>query len=127
MKYLTPQQILYIHDQMIKRFGGSMGVRDIGLLESAVGRPLSSFDGKDLYPNIFYKSAALLQSLLKNHPFVDGNKRTALSSAGLFLRINRYVLKNMHKEEIEFAIRVDNEHLSIEQIVAWLKQYTKKI
>lgn len=127
MKYLVSQQILYIHDQMIKRFGGSMGVRDIGLLESAVGRPLASFDNKDLYPNIFYKSAALLQSLLKNHPFVDGNKRTALSSAGLFLRVNGYLLKNMHKEEVEFAIRVDKEHLSIEQIAAWIKKYTKKI
>jgi len=96
VKYLTSQQVLYIHDQMIKRFGGSMGIRDIGLLESAVGRPLASFDGKDLYLDIFYKSAALLQSLLKNHPFVDGNKRTALSSAGLFLRINGYILKMHH-------------------------------
>lgn len=104
-----------------------MRVRDIGLLESAVGRPLASFDGKDLYPDIFYKSAALLQSLLKNHPFVDGNKRTALSSAGLFLRINGYMLRNMHKEEVKFAIRVDNEHLSLEQIAAWLKRHTKKI
>lgn len=112
---------------MIKRFGGSMGVRDIGLLESAVARPLVSFDGKDLYPDIFYKSAAFLQSLLKNHPFVDGNKRTALTSAGLFLRVNGYMLKNMHKEEVEFAIRVDNEHLSLSQIVAWLKKYTKRI
>lgn len=127
MKYLTSQQVLYIHDQMIKRFGGSMGVRDIGLLESAVGRPLASFDGKDLYPDIFYKSAALLQSLLKNHPFVDGNKRTALSSAGLFLRINGYILKNMHEEEVKFAIRVDNEHLSLEQIADWLKKNSKKI
>lgn len=127
MKYLTPQQVLYIHDQMIKRFGGSMGVRDVGLLESAVARPLASFDGKDLYPDIFYKSAALLQSLLKNHPFVDGNKRTALSSTGLFLRINGYMLKNMHEEEVKFAIRVDNKHLLLEQIVAWLKKYTKKI
>lgn len=103
-----------------------MGVRDIGLLESAVFRPQASFDDKDLYPGIFDKAAALLQSLLKNHPFVDGNKRTALSSAGLFLRINRYRLKNMHKEEVKFAIRVDNEHLSLEQIADWLKRHSEK-
>ncbi|MDP2585697.1 MAG: type II toxin-antitoxin system death-on-curing family toxin [Candidatus Levybacteria bacterium] len=127
MKYLTPQQVLYIHDQMIKRFGGSMGVRDIGLLKSAVGRPLASFDGKDLYPDIFNKSAALLQSLLKNHPFIDGNKRTALSSAGLFLRINGYMLNNIHKEEVKFAIRVDNERLSVERIADWIKKYSKRV
>src|SRR5688572_20333207 len=82
VKYLSPQQVLAIHDQMIKRFGGSSGIRDVGLLESAVARPKATFDGNDLYPSIFQKAAALLQSLLKNHPFVDGNKRTALTSAG---------------------------------------------
>lgn len=112
---------------MIKRFGGSSGIRDVGLLESAVFRCQASFDGQDLYLGIFDKAAVLLQSLLKNHPFVDGNKRTALTSAGIFLKINGYKLINVHKEEVEFAIRVDNEYLSFEQIVAWLKKYTKKI
>lgn len=126
MKYLTPQQVLYIHNQMIKSFGGSIGVRDIGLLESAVARPLASFDGKDLYPNIFDKSAALLQSLLKNHPFIDGNKRTALSAAGIFLKINGHKLMNAHQEEVEFAIKVDNERLSLEQISKWLKEHSIK-
>lgn len=65
MKYLTPQQVLAIHDQMVKRFGGSRGIRDIGLVESAVARPMATFDSVDLYENIFDKAAALLQSLLK--------------------------------------------------------------
>ena len=121
MKYLTPQQVLAIHDQMVKRFGGSSGVRDIGLVESAVARPMATFDGVDLYEIIFDKAAALLQSLLKNHPFVDGNKRTALSSAGIFLKINGYNLKNYHEEEVEFGVNVDNKHLSIEEISVWLK------
>ena len=107
---------------MVKRFGGSHGVRDIGLVESAVGRPQATFDGNDLYETVFDKAAALLQSLLKNHPFVDGNKRTALSSAGIFLKDNGYRLKNTHKEEVEFAVRVDNENLSVEEISAWLKK-----
>lgn len=127
VKYLAPQQVLAIHNQMIKRFGGSFGVRDMGLLESAVGRPQASFDGQDLYVDIFDKAAALLQSLLKNHPFVDGNKRTALTSAGVFLKINGYKLVNAHKEEVAFAIRVDNEHLSIEEITKWLKKNSRKI
>lgn len=109
---------------MIKRFGGSAGIRDIGLVESAVGRPQSTFGGEYLYDSIFDKAAALLQSLLKNHPFVDGNKRTALSSAGLFLKTNGYKLLNQHKEEVEFAVKVDNGNLTIEQISEWLKKHS---
>lgn len=127
MKYLTPQQVLYIHVQVVSRTGGSQGVRDIGLVESAVFRPQASFDGKDLYVTIFDKAAALLQSLLMNHPFVDGNKRTALTSAGLFLKINGYTLVNAKKEEVEFAVRVDNEHLSLEEIASWLEKNSTKI
>src|SRR3989338_3185868 len=101
MKYLTIQQVLAIHDLMVKRYGGSGGVRDIGLVESAVARPQGTFGGNDLYPDIFDKAGALLQSLLKNHPFVDGNKRTALTSVGLFFKINGYNLINNHHEEVE--------------------------
>lgn len=127
MKYLTPQQVLAIHDQAVRRFGGSHGIRDTGLIESAVARPQASYAGKDLYQGIFNKAAALLQSLLKNHPFVDGNKRTALSSAGIFLKMNGYNLQNTHSEEVKFAIRVDNEHLNLEEISSWLKKNSKKI
>ncbi len=126
MKYLTPQKVLFIHNQVVKRTGGSHGVRDIGLVESAVFRPQASFDGKDLYITVF-EAAALLQSLLKNHPFVDGNKRTALVSAGLFLGLNGYKLKNANKDEVEFAIKVDNKHLDIEEISDWLEKHSKKI
>lgn len=119
--------MLLIHNRAIKRFGGSHGIRDIGLVESAVGRPRASFGGRDLYRTIFEKAAALLQSLLKNHPFVDGNKRTALSSAGIFLKINGYKLKNTHKGEVEFAIKVDNENLTREQIAKWLKDHSQKL
>lgn len=126
MKYITTPQVLAIHYQMVKRFGGSHGIRDLGLIESAVGRPQATYDGIDLYENIFDKAAALLQSLLKNHPFVDGNKRTALTSAGLFLKMNGYTLKNHHKEEVEFGVNVDNKHLSIEEIADWLRKHTVK-
>lgn len=112
---------------MIKRFGGSGGLRDLGLLESTVGRPQASFDGDDLYKTIFDKAAALFQSLLKNHPFVDGNKRTALASSGIFLKINGYRLTNTHEEEVEFAVSVDNQNLSFEEIAQWLEKNSKKI
>lgn len=127
MKYLTLQQVLLIHSRSIKIFGGSSGIRDIGLIESAVARPRATFDGKDLYKTIFDKSAALLQSLLKNHAFVDGNKRTAIVSAGIFLKLNGYKLINTHDEEVKFAIKVDNQNLTIQEIARWLKKNSKKI
>ncbi len=122
-KFLTVTQVLAIHDQMIKRFGGSPGLRDLGLVESAVARPKTSFEGKYLYLTIFDQAAALLQSLLKNHPFVDGNKRTALTSAGIFLKVNGLNLKNYHQEEVKFAVRIDNQNLTLEEISSWLKKH----
>ncbi len=112
---------------MIRRFGGSHGIRDVGLLESATFRPQSTFGGEDLYKGMFLKAAALLQSLLMNHPFLDGNKRTALASTGIFLRMNMYELINKHEEEVSFAVRVDNDHLSIDEIASWLKKNSKKL
>lgn len=127
IKFLSTTQVLAIHDQMVKRFGGSFGVRDLGLIESAVARPQSGFGGQYLYTNIFDMAAALLQSILKNHAFVDGNKRTALTSAGIFLKLNEVNLINSHKEEVNFAVRVDNQNLSLEEISKWLKDHSVKI
>lgn len=126
MKYLTIPQVLALHDQMVKRFGGSLGVRDLGLIESAVARPRATFGGEDLYPDIYTKAAALMHSLLKNHAFVDGNKRTAYSSCGVFLKLNGYKLQNMHKESLEFAMDVENNSLGLEEISNWLEKHSKK-
>ena len=92
-----------------------------------MARPRASFDGNDLYETVFDKAAALLQSLLKNHPFVDGNKRTALISAGIFLKMNGWKLVNSHEEEVVFAVNVDNKHLPVEQISQWLKDHARKL
>lgn len=122
--YLSAAQVLAIHDQMIRRFGGSVGIRDLKLIESAVARPQVTFDGLDLYKTIFDKAAALLHSLLKNHPFIDGNKRTALSSAGIFLSLNGYKLINKHKQEVTFMLDVANDKLTLQEISTWLKKYS---
>ncbi|HVZ58718.1 MAG TPA: type II toxin-antitoxin system death-on-curing family toxin [Patescibacteria group bacterium] len=126
MKYLTTAQVLAVHDQMVKRFGGSLDVRDLGLIESAVNRPQSTFDNEDLYPDIFLKAASLMHSLLKNHAFVDGKKRTAYSSCGVFFKINGYQLNNMHQENLEFTMNIENNSISLEEIASWLRKHTEK-
>jgi death on curing protein len=127
LSYLSVTRVLAIHDLMVKRFGGSHGLRDLGLVESVVARPQASFDGNDSYETIFDKAAALLQSLLRNHPFVDGNKRTALTCAGIFLKINGWKIINNHGEEVEFAVKIDNSNLSQEEISKWLEEHSEKI
>lgn len=111
---------------MVKRFGGSHGIRELGLIESAVQRPKATFDGVDLYPDVFTKAAALMYSLLKNHAFIDGNKRTAYSACGVFLKLNEYKLLNMHKESLEFTMNVENNSLELEEIANWLKRHATK-
>ena len=122
--YLTPQQVLFIHARLIATTGGEHGVRDVGLLASAVARPQATFDGTDLYPDLFEKAAALMASLALNHPFVDGNKRTAIAAAALFLRQNGLRLETTNAELERFTLSVTNEHLPIPQIADWFRRYS---
>lgn len=124
MKYLTVEEVLLLHARLIQRTGGSGGVRDMGLLESALGRPHATFGGRDLYPRLWDKAAALMQSLIKNHPFVDGNKRTALTATGIFLELNGYVLTADHEEVLDFVRRVARGEADIEAIAAWLEAHS---
>lgn len=127
MKYLTVKDVLLLHNLAIDASGGSHGLRDLGLLESAVARPKASFGGEDLYPTIFLKAGALVHSLLRNHPFIDGNKRTSMYSAMTFLELNGYKFIAKQKEVVDFALKVENEKLPVEEIAAWLKNYAERV
>jgi len=122
--YLTAQQVLFIHARLIATTGGEHGVRDIGLLASAVARPQATFDKTELYPDLFQKVAALMASLAQNHPFVDGNKRTAIAAAALFLRQNGFRLETTNAELEQFTLHVTNERISITSIAAWFQDYS---
>lgn len=123
MIYLTVEQVLLIHDRLIVETGGSHGVRDLGLLESAIFRPQSVLDETDLYPDIFTKAASLLQSLIQNHPFIDGNKRTGITSTILFLNLNGCQLEICNNELEQFTIDVATQHPTIEWIASWLTNH----
>ena len=127
MKYLMVQDVLLFHSLAIDEYGGSHGLRDLGLLESAVGRPQATYDGEELYPDIFLKGAALVHSLLLNHQFVDGNKRTAMFSVMAFLELNGYIFKAEQKEIVECALWIENKKPEIEEIASWLKSHTEKL
>jgi death-on-curing protein len=124
--YLTSEQVLFLHSRLISTIGGGHGVRDIGMLLSALGRTQATFDGKELYPDIMLKAAALIDSLVRNHPFVDGNKRTAITASALFLRLNGYLLQVENREMVLFALACAQSQLSLVEIAEWFRKYSKK-
>jgi death on curing protein len=120
IQYLTPEQVLFLHSRLVDETGGEHGLRDSGMLLSALGRPQATFDGKDLYPDLFSKTAALLDSLIRNHPFVDGNKRTAITTAGIFLRINGCELRVENAEMVRFTLACAQSQVDLAEIKDWL-------
>lgn len=125
MTYLTLEEILRLHFQVIEDFGGSHGVRDESRLKSLSEAPRQSVFGQEQYPTLHDKAAVYLRNIVGDHPFVDGNKRTALAACGIFLARNGQSLTAKPKELEDFAVRVAKEHLDIAQITAWLKAHSK--
>jgi death-on-curing protein len=125
VEYLTLEEVLLLHARLIQRTGGSGGVRDVGLLESALARPRATSGGEDLYPDLWHKAAALMHSLIKNHPFVDGNKRTALTATGLFLELNGYMLTASNDEAACFALQAAVGDVDVEAMAAWIESHSQ--
>lgn len=118
------EDVLFLHAEMIKLHGGSNGVRDIGSLESAIARPFMTFNGQDLYPSPIEKAAALIESVAKNHPFIDGNKRTAFYLAIRMLYDNQIDINASENDTYDFVIQVASGQYSYDDIVAWLQANT---
>ena len=124
--YLSVEQVLEIHAYQIRRFGGSAGLRDQGALEAAVGRPQMTFGGEDLYPEMPVKAAALMHSLVMNHPFVDGNKRVGAHAALLFVRANEMEPEITPAELTEVTLSLARGELSAEALTVWLRQRLRR-
>jgi len=121
------QDVLSIHERLIKDFGGASGVRDMGLLESAISRPFQTFDGNELYKSIQEKASALLESILINHPFVDGNKRTGYTLFRLILLLENYDIDASEEEKYELVISVASGQSSFKKILSWTKHRLIKV
>ena len=125
MKYLYPKQVLYLYQRLIQETGGTMGLRDEGLLESAVYRPQASFGGQDLYPDLFSKVAALGHSLVSNHPFIDGNKRVGFEAMRLMLRLNGHDIHASTDTKYAFVMDMAKGKLTEQAIAGWLKRHSQ--
>ena len=121
--YPTLSETLELHRVLIDRFGGSGGVRDLGLLESALMRPQTGY-----YATLSLEAAALMQSLCQNHAFIDGNKRVAFAVTAIFLRMNGYRLKVDADNGEGFIIKdVIQKRAGIDEIAHWLEEHMKKV
>ena len=121
--FLSVDAVLAIHAEVIHETGGSPGLRDAGLLDSAVNRPQATFGGQALYPDLPCQAAALLESLGRNHPFVDGNKRIALTATDVFLRANRFRIVGTDDEKYDFVIAVVTGQLRFDAIAEWIASH----
>jgi death on curing protein len=122
VEYLAVGQVLALHEQQVKRYGGATGLRDRGALESALARPAATFGGEDLYPDIADKAAALMHSLALNHPFVDGNKRIAAFAAIVFVESNGHECLAAPDELVEATMSVAEGKMAVEALAIWFCQ-----
>jgi len=117
-EYITTVDALFFHKHLIERYGGASGVRDAGALESALHRPQTGY-----YDTLTHEAAALLESLVQNHPFVDGKKRVAFAVVDVFLRINGYAITADSKAIYDHMMKLfEARNFDMEHLVPWLQQ-----
>lgn len=123
MRYLSVEEVISLHSLVIAQSGGSSGLRDRGVLESAVAQPGATFAGQSLYPTISAKGAALAFSLIQNHAFVDGNKRVGHAAMEVFLILNGYELDASVDEQERIVLGVASGQTSRAELVEWLSHH----
>ena len=120
-EYVTTADALFFHKELIAQYGGASGIRDVGALESALHRPQTGY-----YETIVHEAAALFESLIKNHPFVDGNKRVAFAVVDVFLRINGHRLTADSQSVHEFMMTLfERQTFDMEHLVPWLQAHVE--
>ncbi|HBS48212.1 TPA: type II toxin-antitoxin system death-on-curing family toxin [Candidatus Dependentiae bacterium] len=122
IKFLQAKEILEIHKNIIETYGGALGIRSNHLFLSAIAQPEFKIQNKYVHKNIYLMTAAYLFHLIKNHPFVDGNKRTSVASALLFLTINKTKINITEKQLTELSLKTATTKITKEKIAAILKK-----
>ena len=123
MRYLTVGEVLEIYSRVMRQSGGSVGILDLGALESAVAQPRVIFNGNELYPTIVDKASALGFSLIQNHPFVDGNKRVGHAAIETFLMLNDCEISASVDEQVEIVLGVASGKVDRQMFTNWLQDH----
>lgn len=127
MRYLTLAEMLELHQRIISQTGGGLGLRDIGSLESALAQPRMTFEGQELYSTLLEKASALGFSIIRNHPFLDGNKRVGHAALEIFLFLNGYEIGAPTGEQERILLDLAAGTLTRDQFTAWLQEHVIEI
>ncbi len=120
MRYISLSEVLELHQRIIEESGGSTGLRDLGGLESAIAQPHMTFGGRDLYPTLIEKAAALCFSLVQNHPFIDGNKRVGHAAMEIMLILNGYEIYASVDDQEQVILGLASGDISRDKLIEWL-------
>lgn len=123
MRYLTLKEVLLLYDEIVKQTGGDYGIRDLGLLESALAQSKATFNGKELYPSLINKACVLCFSIINNHPFIDGNKRIGHAVMEMFLLLNGYEIYASTDEQEKVILSIASGEFNLEQFNYWLEKH----
>lgn len=123
MRYLTVGEVLELYSRVMEQTGGSLGILDLGALESAIAQPRMMFNGEELYPTIVEKASALGFSLIQNHPFVDGNKRAGHAALETFLMLNGYEISASVDGQVDVILGVAAGNMDRHAFTSWLKDH----
>jgi death-on-curing protein len=127
MRYLSLGEVLRLHQMLIEQSGGLGGIRDLGLLDSALAQPRATFAGQDLHPTVLEKAAALCASLVQNHPFLDGNKRIGHAAMATFLLLNSVEIVATADEQETLILDLAAGTRRRDGLLVWLREHTKKL
>ena len=125
MIFFEFEQVIKLHSSLIAKTGGMDGIRDENLLDSALKSPFQTFDGNELYPDIFDKASQLCYSLVENHPFADGNKRIGVHLTLLFLKLNNENIEYSQAEVIDFGLNIASGKMNKDDIKTWFLTHRK--
>jgi death on curing protein len=126
MRYLNLAEVLELHRRIMAQSGGAPGLRDLGALESALAQPRMTFGGEELYPTLIEKASVLGFSLIKNHPFVDGNKRVGHAAVETFLLLNGCEIHATVDEQEQVILQLAGSKLTRDELTAWLREHVTK-
>ncbi|MDZ7959474.1 MAG: type II toxin-antitoxin system death-on-curing family toxin [Aulosira sp. DedQUE10] len=121
MRYLTFKEVLELYNRIIEQSGGSAGIANLGSLESVLAQPTMTFGGEELYPTIVEKASALSFSLIKNHPFIDGNKRIGHAAMEVFLVLNGFEINATVDQQEQVILQVASGELGRDEFTEWLR------
>ena len=127
MRFLSLGEVVTLHQAILEQSGGAVGIRDLAMLESALAQPMATFDRVELYPNLTSKAAALCFSLVRNHPFFDGNKRVGHAAMETFLVLNGHEIEASVDEQEQVMSAVAAGQLTRDELADWLERRTKPV